>query len=87
LPQGSKGRIETEIQSARNRLDYYLGDPEDGGIDEVRLQQIEQSIKEKQPQRTYAPITAEILTNFINASSKMGIKFKTDQGEAGNINN
>jgi len=86
LPQGSKGRIEQSITEARKNLNYFLGDPLDGGIEANRLNEIEQSIKEKQPQRTYAPLTAEILTDFINASKEMEIKFKTDQGEAGNIN-
>jgi len=78
LPAGSKERITNAINEAEPNLYYYLDDPEDGGIETNRLQQIEQAIKSKvwKP-RNYEPFNTSILNALIEATE--GLKVKGDE--------
>jgi hypothetical protein len=85
LPVGSKERITDAINEIEPTLSYHLDDPDDGGIEAGRLQQIEQAIKSKvwKP-RNYEPFNTQILNALIEATE--GLKVKADETQrAGNI--
>jgi hypothetical protein len=79
LPVGKLEEIDKAIKDANTNLDYHLNDPSDGGIDPKRLNEIEQSIRNEWSPKDYAPLTTEILNNFIKTYGKNSVKVKGEK--------